>query len=334
MSPGLNKDGPLTIWAVSDGRAGIEAQVRGLAEAVARQRPAKVIVKRVAYRAGLGRLPQSLLVAPRAALTADSAIAPPWPDIWVAAGRATLPLSTRVGGWSKGHTFVVQTQNPRGRLDAFDFVVPPRHDGIEGPNVLPITGSPNRLSAEVLANDLQRFRPRIDPLPHPRVAVIVGGKSKTHDLPDALARSMGEAIAAAVGAAGGSLLLSFTRRTPAGARAILAQALGGLPGWIWDDTGENPYFAFLAAADIVVVTEDSTNLASEAATAGKPLYALAMAGGGRKFDLFHQDLRRLGAERAFTGILEQWKYPALDETNRAAAALLRRYDAKLSGGAK
>jgi len=48
---------PLTIWAVSDGRVGIEAQVLGLAEAVARQRPAEILVKRIAWPFGLGRLP-------------------------------------------------------------------------------------------------------------------------------------------------------------------------------------------------------------------------------------------------------------------------------------
>ena len=45
----------LTIWAVSDGRVGIEAQVLGLAEAVARLRPADIVVKRMGWRWGLGR---------------------------------------------------------------------------------------------------------------------------------------------------------------------------------------------------------------------------------------------------------------------------------------
>ena len=328
MSPPAQRE--LIIWAVSDGRAGIEAQVRGLAEAVARQRPATVEVKRIGWKAGLGRLPWPMMLAPRLALTAQSAIAPPWPDIWIAAGRATLPLSTRMRRWSRGRTFVVQTQDPRGRLEAYDLVVPPSHDDVVGPNVVTITGSPNRLSAEGLAADLQRHRVRIDPLPQPRVALIVGGKSKTHDLPDAVAARLADQVAAAVSAVGGSLLLSFTRRTPAGARAIMTDRLAALPGWIWDDTGENPYFAFLAAADIIVVTEDSTNLASEAATMGKPLYALPIAGGGRKFDRFHQGLRQLGAERPFTGVLERWSYTPLDETNRAARELLRRFDARNS----
>jgi mitochondrial fission protein ELM1 len=131
-----------------------------------------------------------------------------------------------------------------------------------------------------------------------------------------------------VKAAGGSLLVSFTRRTPEPARRVLTEGLAGLPGWIWDGEGDNPYFAFLAAADSILVTEDSTNLATDAATTGKPIHVLAMAGGGRKFDRFHQDLRRRGVARPFSGTLAEWSYPPLDETDRAASEVLRRFDAR------
>jgi hypothetical protein len=325
---GAATSAPLTIWAVSDGRAGIEAQVLGLAEAVARLRPAEVTVKRIAWRAGLGRLPWSWIPAPLSMLAPGAGIGPPWPDIWIAAGRATLPLSTRIRRWSRGATFVVQTQNPRTRLSAFDVVAPPVHDDVAGDNVISIVGSPNRLSDRRLADDLAKFQPRLEPLPSPRVALIVGGKSKTHDLPPALAETIARDVAQAIEAAGGSLLLSFTRRTPHAARQAMTERLSALPGWIWDETGDNPYFAFLAAADLILVTEDSTNLASEAATTGKPLYVLPMAGGGRRFDLFHQSLRRWGAERPFKGVLEQWTYPPLNETDRIAKELLRRFDAR------
>jgi hypothetical protein len=321
---------PLTIWAVSDGRVGIEAQVLGLAEAVARRRPAEIAVKRVRWRWGLGRTPLSLVPFPRLQLASDSPIAPPWPDIWIGAGRASLPLSRRMRRWSGGRTFVVQTQDPRGRLADFDLVAPPVHDGLAGPNVLPIVGAPNRMSAEGFTRDLARFRPQIDPLPHPRVAMIVGGKSRAHDLPPERARSMAVEVAAAVRAIGGSLLLSFTRRTPPAARRVLMEDLTDLPGWIWDGEGDNPYFAFLAAADIILVTEDSTNLATDAATTGRPVHVLSMAGGGRKFDRFHADLRRRGIARPFTGELSVWSYPPLDETNRAAAEVLRRFNERRS----
>jgi hypothetical protein len=316
---------PLTIWAVSDGRVGIEAQVLGLAEAVARQRPAQIAVKRVGWKPGMGLLPW--WAVPAWALNTDSLIGPPWPDIWIGAGRASLPLSARVRRWSAGKTFVVQTQNPRGAMAAFDLVVPPAHDGLTGDNILPIVGAPNRLHEEGFRRDLARFGPRIEALPHPRVAMIVGGKSKTHDLPPRRAKAMAAEVARAVRASGGSLLLSFTRRTPAAARAILTQGLADLPGWIWDGEGENPYFAFLAAADVILVTSDSTNLATDAATTGKPVHVLRMAGGGRKFGRFHLDLQRRGIARPFEGRFGDWRYPPLDETNRAARELLRRYDA-------
>ena len=314
---------PLRIWAVSDGRAGIEAQALGLAEAVARLRPAHIAVKRIGWKAGLGRLPWRLI--PPSARTGDP-IEPPYPHIWIAAGRATLPLSTRMLTWAKGQTFVVQTQDPRAPLSRFDLVIPPAHDGLTGANVFPITGSPNRVSAERMAVDLARFRDRLEPLPHPRVAVIVGGRSKAHDLPADRAAAMGSDIAAAVAAAGGSVLVSFTRRTPAPARAALTAAFEGLPGLIWDGTGDNPYFAFLAGADAILVTEDSTNLATDAAATGTPLFTLAMAGHSPKLARFHEDLRERGVARPFAGQFAAESYTPFAETDRAARELLRRYD--------
>jgi mitochondrial fission protein ELM1 len=316
---------PLRIWAVSDGRAGIEAQVLGLAEAVARLKPAHIGVKRIGWNAGLGRLPWRLI--PPGARTGD-AIAAPYPDIWIAAGRATLPLSTRMLKWGEGRTFVVQTQDPRGSLDRFDLVVPPEHDGLTGPNVFPILGAPNRITPEKLALDLARFADLLAPLPHPRVAVVIGGKSRAHDLPRDRAEALAAEIARAVEAAGGAILLSFTRRTPAPARAAMTAALSHLPGRIWDGSGENPYFAFLAAADAILVTEESTNLATDAAATGKPLFVLPLPGDSPRLRRFHAELQRRGLARPFVGDLTADPQAPLRETDAAAIELLRRYDGR------
>jgi mitochondrial fission protein ELM1 len=317
---------PLTVWAVSDGRAGIEAQVLGLSEAVARLRPARIVVKRIGWKGGLGRLPSWLNLAPRRALTRESGVEPPWPDLWIAAGRATLPLSIRMRGWSRGRTFVVQTQDPRMSTARFDLVIPPRHDGLHGDNVFPIVGSPNRVTPDRLRTDLARFRSRIEALPRPRVAVLIGGRSKAFDLPPERALVMAREIEAAVVREGGSLMLTFSRRTPERARALMAAELRHLPGFIWEGEGDNPYFAFLAGADYILATEDSTNIAAEAASTGAPVFILKMQGEGAKFRLFHQDLESLGATRPFTGTFDRWSYPPLAETDRAAAEILRRLD--------
>ena len=316
----------LSIWAVSDGRAGIENQALGLAEAVARATPAEITLKRIGYRAGIGRLPQRLNLFPRAALDpAADPIAPPWPDVWIAAGRATLALSARVRRWSGGRTFVVQLQDPRWPARLFDLVVPPEHDGLTGPDVFPILGSPNRVTPERLAEAAALFGDRIGALPAPRAAVLVGGRSKAFDLPAAHAADLAGRIAAAAGRAGGSLMVTVSRRTPPEARAAMERALQGPRAWIWDGDGPNPYFAFLAAADVVLVTEDSTNMAVEAATAGRPVLRLPMAGpGDGKFRRLHAALDARGLSRPFADALEAWPVTPLAETDRAAAEVIRR----------
>lgn len=324
---------PITIWAISDGRAGIEAQAVGLAEAVARQVPATIVVKRVGWSGRIGRLPWWANWLPRRWLTPESGIQAPWPDLWVAAGRATLPLSIRAKRWSGGKTYVVQIQDPRVPANMFDLVIPPRHDRLTGDNVLPITGSPHRVTSQRLETEYEKFKDRIDGLPHPRVAVLLGGKSKAFDLPALRAAEMAHQIQLPLEQEGGSLLMTFSRRTPDPAKALLTARLRHLPGMIWDGEGANPYFAFLAAADYILVTEDSTNMATEAASTGKPVFILKMDGASLKFRLFHQELESMGAARPYGGAFHGWAYEPVDETGRAAAEIVARMDARGATGA-
>ena len=319
---------PIRLWAVSDGRAGIEAQVVGLANALARKRETEVTIKRVAWQGHIGRLPWWMNPFPLRLVTPESQIEAPWPDIWVAAGRATLPLSMRMRAWSRGATYVVQIQDPRMPTSPFDLVIPPRHDRLQGDNVFPITGSPGRVNVDRLKADLDRFQEMIEPLPHPRVAVVIGGKSKAHNLSPERAAAMAAEIELPVVEAGGSVMVTFTRRTPEAAKAILTARLRHMPGVIWDGEGENPYFAFLGAADYILVTEDSTNLATDAASTGKPVFVLKMEGQSLKFGLFHEDLERLGATRPFGGSFHSWTYEPLAETDRAADEVLARFDVR------
>ena len=319
----------LSIWVVSDGRAGMENQALGLAEALQRLLPSAITVKRVRWRAGFDKLPSAL----KAEWMLDPSAEAPfpkagvnWPDVWIGTGRATLPLSLMAKRRSGGKTFVVQTQDPRWRTGDYDLVVAPRHDGIQGANILSITGSPHRISPARLAEGAAAFADVLKPLPHPRVAVLIGGKSRAYDLPEAHAAALAEQIAGAIEPAGGSLMLTYSRRTPEAAKATMTARLAHLPGLIWDGTGPNPYFAFLHFADHILVTEDSANMAAEAVSTGTPVHILPMVATkpADKFARLHQDLRDRGAARPFDGRLEIWTYEPLNETERAARAILTR----------
>ncbi|MEN5052681.1 mitochondrial fission ELM1 family protein [Brevundimonas naejangsanensis] len=316
---------PLSIWVVSDGRTGIQNQALGLAEAVARLTPAEIEIKQVRWRPAFNRLPSALkspaMLAPG---SFDLRTVAKWPDLWIATGRASLPLSARVRDWSGGRTFVVQTQDPRWCNDRYDLIVAPAHDDLSGSNVLSITGSPHRITPQRLAEAAPAFAARIAPLPHPRVAVMVGGASAAFDLPPDHAADLAERIAKAVSAANGSLLLTYSRRTPEAAKAVMSDRLSALPGWIWDGKGDNPLFAMLDAADHILVTEDSANMAAEAASTGKPVHVLRMIAkkAPGKFARLHADLQARGAARPFDGALTPWTYAPLNETERAARAVL------------
>ena len=307
----------------------MENQALGLAEAVQRLCPSRITVKRVRWRKAFDKLPSALKARWMLDASSDTITPAPgeaWPDLWIATGRATLPLSATVRQRSGGKTFVVQTQDPRWRNSAYDLIVAPAHDRVQGPNVLSITGSPHRVTAERTAEGATVFADRLDPLPRPRVAVLIGGRSKAFDLTETHATALADRIAQAIEAANGSLMLTFSRRTPEAAKAAIAARLAHLPGLIWDGTGANPYFAFLHVADHVLVTEDSANMAAEAASTGKPVHVLPMIPlkAGDKFARLHTDLRDSGAARPFDGTLEAWQYAPLKETERAARLALER----------
>ncbi len=320
---------PLRIWAVTDGRAGIESQALGLAEAVARLQPAEIVIKRIAWPAWMRRVPTPVMPPLRRLLARGSAgFAPPWPDLWIGNGRAAIPMSIALRRWSEGRSFTVQLQDPLRACDLFDLVAPPNHDGLIGHNVFSITGAPHRVTPERLAAELASWRPQFDAFPRPHVTALIGGRSKAFDLSPARAEHLSGEIGAAVRDSGGSLFLSFSRRTPAEAEARLRRDLAHLPGMIWGGDGANPYFAFLATADAILVTEDSANMPAEAATTGRPVYLLSMDGEQVRKQRFHAELAGLGIARRFEGRLDSWTYAPLRETDRLAAEVLRRMAAR------
>ncbi len=331
----MSPSAPRLCWVVTDGRRGIENQALGLAEAVGRLTPL-TIERRIAPRAeSLKDRASAYMRAPRIEdLTAprDETAGRALPDLWIGCGRASLPYSERARAWLGGRGFVVQVQDPRRPLQPFDLVIPPLHDRLEGPNVFSILGSPNRVSAERLAAGAEVFKTSAAAPPRPCAAVLIGGDSKRHRLTAATLEVIEDAMRG-VQAEGWGLLVTVSRRTPPAAAAALSAAWRGRPGvWFWasEMDGPNPYDAFLAGADVVLATEDSTNMITEAATAGKPVLLLPMDGDDGKFVALYEALARRGNARAYDGRIQSWPVEPLRETERAAAEIVRRLNSRHS----
>lgn len=80
----------------------------------------------------------------------------------------------------------------------------------------------------------------------------------------------------------------------------------------------------LGLADHILVTEESTNMVTEAAATGKPVHVIPLKGRSPKFDHFHTQMKSAGITRIFDGTLDSWDYEALNETGRAAKLIVER----------
>ncbi|WP_417482775.1 mitochondrial fission ELM1 family protein [Maricaulis sp.] len=306
-------------WVVSDGRRGIENQALGLAEAVQAQLAARGSKLRI------GRV-----VAHK-----DSSVALPDcgpPDLWIGCGRAAIPLAARHRR-TFANGFFAYVQDPRGHYRNFDLILAPAHDRLVRPNAVAMIGSPNRISQTLLDEGRASFAAQIDALPGPRAAVLIGGDSKrfrlTPRIADYLIARLNDLLAENL-----SLMITVSRRTPKALCERLAETFGSHDRvWLFDGEGENPYFAFLAAADWIFVTEESTNMLVEASATGTPVYALPMDGSAGKFTRLHAALEGRGAMRPWLGKLATWTYTPLAETQRAASVLIDRWQAETASPA-
>ncbi|MBI1340137.1 hypothetical protein GC169_08015 [bacterium] len=348
MSRSPDRSAP--IWVVSDGRVGIERQAASLARAVAAHadwpdlgggsHPDAIRTVRLTPRGVQTALRPDLWPAPMRALPPmeRSILEPPWPALWIASGRRSIAYSLMVKRNVGDACFVVQTQDPKVAARRFDLVIPPDHDGLRGPGVFPILGSPTWFDETDLARtastpDLRDRRDAPQPA-GPRILVSIGGTSKTHRLTP----SRTEEIAAMLrrqAEAGTEIWITTSRRTPEDASRRLRSVAQEIGAAFWQDEardGPNPYLAWLTRCDAALVTEDSANLIADAAFFARPIHLLKLEGGSRRFDRLHQGFISRGAARWFIGDIARWTYTPVREAARAADEILARMKTRRSTG--
>jgi uncharacterized protein len=327
-APGLAADSAPLVWVLHDGKAGMRSQALGLAEATG----FPLVEKPVAIRRPWRVLPPQLWPISRATVAeGQRLLGPPWPDLVIGCGRNTVVPAVAIRRASGGQTLLAQVQDPRLRRSEFALLVVPEHDRLRGPGVIVSRGAMHRVTPARLLAERRRF-PALAALPRPIVTVLLGGSNKVYRLTSRRLSAIAEAIAGLLRDTGGAALITPSRRTGGAGQRLMREKLAGLPAAIWDGIGENPYFAYLAMADAVLVTADSVSMISEAAATGTPVHILDLDGGNAKFARFHRLMREAGITRPFAGRLEGWSYPVPDDTARAGAAvrdlLLNRCDAR------
>ena len=307
-----------TIWVVADDRAGNTAQSLGVAEVTGMD----VVIKNIRYTPFV-RLPNFLRGKSLLGLTKESekVLSPPFPDYAVAAGRRAAPALRWIKKQSNGKTKIVQIMFPGAfGLSDFDLVVLPEHDGYRGtaPNIMRVAGAPNRVTDKRLETEREHWRDAFKTLSSPKIAVIVGGKTKDRPFTVADATRLADAIDALARKTEASLMITTSRRTGDEQENVLKTRFPDAFFYSWKDAGaENPYFGFLACADMLIVTGDSVSMCSEACSTGKPVYIFAPETlCSKKHRLLHQRLYDGG----YAAPLSEAEIPARTERPRLHVA--------------
>lgn len=311
-------------WLITDGKAGIDVQARGLAEALGLDWDLRHVAP-----TGLQRLLSPYVpVARRERFGTEGArFAPPWPEVAIAASRLAIPYLRALKQRAGLATYAVVLQDPRIPVKCADLIWTPAHDRRRGPQVITTLTSPHPFSPDRLAALRASMPAAIAALPSPRVAVMLGGRNGVYTFDSAsdarLAASLTSLATLGVG-----FMITRSRRTHDELLATVDAATRAAPRLLWTGGDGNPYPDFLAHADVLVVTADSVNMCGEAVATGKPVYVFTPGGGSAKFQRFHKGLSDYGATRPLPehfDRLDTWSYAPLDATATLAAEIERRF---------
>ncbi len=250
------------IWVLLGRRFGDNRQVMALAQATGLPWTAK----QLAFNR-LSGVANILVRASRATLKPEARreLAPPWPRVVIACGSRAAPAALWIKAQSGGRTHLVHLGRPRAPLHWFDLILTtPQYRLPERPNVvenLMTLGSANWTAAAL--------PPEVEALPHPRVGVLAGGSSRPLVFDADAARRLAEEATDTARREDGSVMISTGPRTSAAATAALRLEVerSGLPHLFFPFARDSPGYAWtLAAADRLMVTEDSAAMLAEAAT--------------------------------------------------------------------
>lgn len=313
----------VSTWVLTEGYAGLRAQALGLAEAAGLAPELRDLRPAAPWKWVSARFWPNPLTAVKDAIAAPSSS--PWPSLAIGCGGMAGVV---LAALRRRSMRVVQVQNPRIDIRRFDLIVANRHDELTGPNVFVVRTALHRVTPERLAAEAEVWRPRLAHLRRPLVAVLLGGSNGRYRLDRDVAARLGRDLATMVRRDNVGIAVTPSRRTDPAATAVIREALEPLGGWVWDFTGDNPYFGLLALADLIVVTQDSVSMISEAAATTAPVMFAPLPGSSRRQGLFIGTMQREGRIRPFEGRFAPWTAEPLNDTPAAAAEMRHRLNLK------
>jgi mitochondrial fission protein ELM1 len=327
---------PPRVWLLLGARRGDNNQLLALAEALGVPFETRTM--------GYGRFAKvRLKLFARSIRHVDRAsrqwLQPPWPDLVMGIGRRTVPVARWIKEQSGGRTKVVRLGHPRAPNDWFDLVITtPQYPVVPGENVvtLPLALNRFRKAPTPTPEEAEWLAAR----PRPHLLLSLGGPAAMWRLDNAALRLAATKLIRRAEAAGGTLILVGSPRTPPDAWTVIREATDGSASSAIVTNSAVRYPILVADADEQFVTADSVSMISEAVMSGKPVGLIPVEPDGRGQRRLsgqvpgatrYRDPRRFWAEVQQRGLVGTVDQPKSGPVQDPVATAVRAVRSRLGG---
>jgi mitochondrial fission protein ELM1 len=206
----------------------------------------------------------------------------PWPAAVICCGRRTERFALWIKAQSGCSTKVLKIGRAGRSIARYDLLVATPHFPIPPlPNVIQ-TAFPPMLKVNPV-NLVRRQCPivpgSLPPVPKPWFLILLGGEVKQFRPSGPALKKAAQKVQDAADRAGGSVVISTSRRTP---ETMLSATVDGLTKtpyvyrWSTPSAAENPYAQLLKESAAAFVTADSTSMIVDASYCGTPTFVIEL----------------------------------------------------------
>ena len=247
-------------------------------------------------------------------------------DIIISCGRKSVIPSIFIKKNSKKKVFNIHIQDPKVSLDNFDVVVVPQHDNLNGDNVITTKGAIHYLTIQEIEENKGYLSSKIKSGKEV-VTLILGGSNKYYKYTRENIENVFLKVSENFIKNNFQLIVTPSMRTPKDIIEFASEYFGN-EHLVVKDVDKKAYLSALGLSKFIVVTCDSSSMISETTITGKPIYVAQIPASkdDYRFRKFMSLFKELNIVKVLENNIENWNYEKLDETNRVAKEIKKKFD--------
>lgn len=212
----------------------------------------------------------------------------------------------------------------------FDMVVLPEHDGIKGTgdgNIITVDTAPNMMDDAYLRESAEKISRIARPESQKSIGVLLGGSNSDFTLTGDITEKLLKSVICASEKLGADILFTTSRRTPCESEEIVKRTLSATKRCkllVVANEKNIPHAVggILGLSDVVVVSNESASMLSEAVSSGKNVVVFKLKKKKKSASKFEHMLKNLESKR----------YIVTAKADELSDAISRSFEAPLNRG--